>query len=620
MTAGIRAGTTDAALQYNGVDVATFDANGLASTGLSYTPSGTGAVGRTVSSKLQESVSVKDFGAVGDGVADDTVAIQAALNSGAAKVDFPPGTYRISTALLAASNQELIGSGGTLTMPNGVYLDGIYVNGKTNVKIKGLRITGAAAGNSFDRAIAINAAINVTVDGCLIENIGNEEVSPNEWGTGVEVLGGSSNVKITNNTIKNIKGYGNFRGDGVTVRASSNTLIQGNTIDTNRRMQIAVIDDAFDVKIIGNDLLNGYLAGIDIEPNSVNTTGDITIQGNTIRNFGCKPGATTGVQYYGIDLHSNSFDNVTITGNVITAVHTNAIECIHAQNGAKFITITGNTLNCNSVCTNGMQLYAGSGATDLVISGNIIRDFESNGILGFANGNIIVSSNNLTSIVSTALKGIHVTGASNPIVQGNVIYMTGTSVTEGIYLVATPSLVISDNLINIAAGNGIEVYSNAAALVGGAIVGNSVNGNSTGTNGYYIRAAGAGSITNLTFADNTSSGFTTPILTSSQVYFGKDVLSVLTGSTTNGNTSLTLIAGISSTVQVFNAALTVNRTVTLSTTNAKNGDQFKVTRTAAATGAFNLDVGGLKTLTAASQWCEVTFDGTNWVLTAYGTL
>lgn len=40
--------------------------------------SGTGAVGRTVRDKLAEHVSAKDFGAVGDGVADDSSAIQAA--------------------------------------------------------------------------------------------------------------------------------------------------------------------------------------------------------------------------------------------------------------------------------------------------------------------------------------------------------------------------------------------------------------------------------------------------------------------------------------------------------------------------------------------------------------
>ena len=68
---------------------------------------------RSLKDRFADTVNVKDFGAVGDGVADDTAAIQAALNSGANAVFIPPNkTYLFSTLVIPnIFNFTLFGSG-----------------------------------------------------------------------------------------------------------------------------------------------------------------------------------------------------------------------------------------------------------------------------------------------------------------------------------------------------------------------------------------------------------------------------------------------------------------------------------------------------------------------------
>ena len=85
----------------------------LADLGGGFIQAGTGAQQRTVESKLQDVVSVKDFGAVGNGIADDTAAIQAALTYAVgisnSKVVFPSGKYKCNSALgsFTGSNIEV---------------------------------------------------------------------------------------------------------------------------------------------------------------------------------------------------------------------------------------------------------------------------------------------------------------------------------------------------------------------------------------------------------------------------------------------------------------------------------------------------------------------------------
>jgi hypothetical protein len=86
-----------------GILLGTYDniIGGVDASMVSYDPPFTGSVSTNVEAKLAQTVSVKDFGAVGDGVANDTAAIQAAIAGVSAEtiINFPQGTYKVTGTL-----------------------------------------------------------------------------------------------------------------------------------------------------------------------------------------------------------------------------------------------------------------------------------------------------------------------------------------------------------------------------------------------------------------------------------------------------------------------------------------------------------------------------------------
>ncbi len=118
---------------------------------VTFLAAGSGASQRTVLDKLRDVVSVKDFGAVGDGVADDTAAVQAAITAADGKiVHIPAGTYKITASLswsppAAASNYassvRILGDG----------IERTIIDNRANGPA--ISVTSAAAPGNFEATI-----------------------------------------------------------------------------------------------------------------------------------------------------------------------------------------------------------------------------------------------------------------------------------------------------------------------------------------------------------------------------------------------------------------------------------------------------------------------------------
>lgn len=127
--------------------------------------------------------SVIDYGAVGDGTANDTAAIQAAITavpSTGGVVYFPPGTYKLVTsALTLKPNLSLIGAGTNAsiikqTTTTVSALSGVDV---TDLTIRDLQIQGPASGSGNGIVLTRSANANVRyirMDNVYINQFGND--------------------------------------------------------------------------------------------------------------------------------------------------------------------------------------------------------------------------------------------------------------------------------------------------------------------------------------------------------------------------------------------------------------------------------------------------------------
>lgn len=202
--------------------------------GMTYTQGGTGSVQRTAQSKFQDVVSVKDFGAVGDGVTNDASAVQAAIDvceTLKKPLFFPAGTYYMTSGITVQQKEvHIIGEGSESTIlefnvSSGVAMDVGYAGGGTfwGWTIRDIQVKGNASGSETD-LLKINYPLN-----------GKMERVKVDFANGVGVnLGRPQNFVIHASEIRNADSSGIIvQNDFVSGQGSQLFVLDNSTIKDN---------------------------------------------------------------------------------------------------------------------------------------------------------------------------------------------------------------------------------------------------------------------------------------------------------------------------------------------------------------------------------------------------
>ena len=215
-------------------------------TQISYTPPFSNSTATNVSNKLSQMVSVKDFGAVGDGVANDTTAIQTAITQSAGKtLYFPSGTYVVSTQVNLVSNITLLGYNATITCTTTPTTDLIFGAAKTNIVIEGLTFDGGGYTVATNIGlVAFQLCTDVKVINCRFINI-------DRFGL---IANGGTRYMFDGNYIKRNTAV-NTQNQAILVSTSAGGVTKS-TISNN-----AMINSALNVSMSESIIANNYITG-----------------------------------------------------------------------------------------------------------------------------------------------------------------------------------------------------------------------------------------------------------------------------------------------------------------------------------------------------------------------
>ena len=388
---------------------------GVGAASVEYDPPFAGALtsGYTVQDKLSQTISVKDFGAVGNGVADDTAEIQAALTAGAGRsVYFPGGTYLISATLTVPADTMVTGDGyGSVVFQNTREQNVFELN--NNCTVQHLRLKGdgvSSGGVSFQKNNGIVAISkrNIKVLNCFIHAFEFNGI----------YISGSNNTEIIGNYLWDNK-YSSASGSDIVLYSggSERTIISKNFCFSNNSQGIYA--DA-----IGGDTDFSIEGNICVTLNA--TTWAEESSANVLRRHGIVSGyaSSGGIGRYLVA--NNICRNTLWTG-------------IYYQGGASLtqgVQIIGNQCSLNGLNGGATSLSAGiyvatQGNGDL-IANNLIEDYSGTvpngtGAIKVAPSAASTSANVATIILNNVIRSSLNTGillsirARNVEVRGNTI-------------------------------------------------------------------------------------------------------------------------------------------------------------------------------------------------------
>jgi len=413
---------------------------------LSFLQAGVGAVPRSLAAKLGDSVSVKDFGAVGDGAANDTVAIQKALDSGLGTINLTKGTYK-TDALVVPDGVELIGRGKLSFTSGGLTLSG-------NNTLQGITIDGR------NKAHGAHAIIVWDADNVLIDNVHFRQIARSAIDA----------VRANNLTVINCTAY--EIGDKALINQTiegcffHSTLCTRLTINGNYRIErthghaaIFIRENNADCSVSDNAIYDTFFRGV-----QVYSLGHarLVISDNRIYRMGEINDTGSGVACNGIYVVTGSTDPslVMISDNHIEKCAENGIEVLGAatvDNNVVKITgyrnletpskegifVEGGAIIRNntviSAADKGIRHFNGGVVAMIVIDGNVIIDSASDGInlqvdgAGSAYVNCRISNNHVLShggAWAIAINGTNGATVDNSnAVSGNVIPIASAAFT-----------------------------------------------------------------------------------------------------------------------------------------------------------------------------------------------